>query len=477
MLRRHAAVFSILRSVVDIVIISLCWIAVYFLRFHSGLLSVSKGIPSFKTHLILTVPIIGICLLGCHWAGLYKPKRIQNMFKQFADILKAGILSGLLTFAFLYYIQGTAYTHIGDAPYSRALSTLFVPILFLGLSFSHLLTMAVLRFFRRKGYNLRYYAVIGAGSYGQQLVQDINAMAWLGLKCAFFVDNNPQLIGRGLLGCPVYGPVEKTPELVKNKDIDEIYLASSGAEAQQAYPVLEALQSTGVIIRIIPDWGNLVSMSNPVVVPVGSQVLFSAADSPLSGYNIFIKQLFDFFGALVLLIIFSIPMALIALAIKLTSHGPVFYKKPRVGMDQKQFAILKFRTMQPDAERQNGPQWSTPDDARRTSVGRFLRSCSLDELPQLINVLAGQMSLVGPRPERPSFVYKFSDEYKKYMLRHKVKAGITGWAQIHGFRGNTSPRKRLVYDLYYVRNWSLALDLWILLRTPWHVFIKRENAY
>lgn len=468
MLRTHAAFFSLLRSVVDIIIISGCWIIVYFLRFHSGIFNVTKGIPSLRTHVILTLPILLICYLGCLWSGIYKPKRIQSIFSQFVDTLKASFLSGLLIFAFFYYIN--------DAPYSRMLLALFMVMLIFGLSFSHMFTMTILRFLRKKGYNLRHYAVIGAGKKGQQLVQDINRMAWFGLKCAFFVDNNPNRIGTEILGSPVYGPVEKIPDLVKNNDIDEVYLALGGSEAQQAYPILEALQNTGVIIRIIPDWGNLLSISNPVVVPIGSQVLFSAADSPLNGYKIFLKQAFDFIVALLILIIISIPMLLIAIAVKLTSKGPVFYRQIRVGLDQKEFRILKFRTMVEDAEENSGPKWATSDDYRCTKIGKFLRGMSLDELPQLINVLKGQMSLVGPRPERPHFVKQFSDEYRKYMLRHKVKAGMTGWAQINGFRGDTSLRKRLVYDLYYVRNWSFSLDLWILLRTPLHV-IKGENAH
>ena len=177
-----------------------------------------------------------------------------------------------------------------------------------------------------------------------------------------------------------------------------------------------------------------------------------------------------------LLILFSIPMLIIALLIKLTSKEPVFYKQTRMGLDQKEFEIIKFRTMITDAEQQGGPQWSVPNDVRCTPIGKWLRQTSLDELPQLINVIKGNLSLVGPRPERPYFVKQFSEEYRRYMLRHKVKAGITGWAQVNGFRGNTSLRKRLIYDLYYVKNWSFALDLWILLLTPWHV-IKGENAH
>ena len=406
------------------------------------------------------------------------------MFQLFADTLKASVLSGLFVFSFLYNTLGTRYSIMGDAPYTRILSALFVPTLFIGLSFSHLFTMSVLRKLRKKGYNLRHYAVIGAGQKAQQLVIDIRKMGWLGLRCAFFVDDNieashePQATShsRELLGCPVYGPVEKTLELVKEKGIDEVYLALGGSEALRAYPVLEALQISGVTVRIIPDWGNLLSLSNPVVVPVGSQVLFSAGESPLSGYKIILKHIFDITIAFILLLILSIPLIVIALLIKLSSKGPVFYKQSRVGMDQREFNIYKFRTMRENAEEESGPKWSTKNDSRRTKIGAFLRRTSLDELPQLFNVLKGQMSLVGPRPERPHFVKEFSEQYLKYMLRHKIKSGMTGWAQINGYRGDTSLRKRLVYDLYYVRNWSFALDLWILLKTPWHV-IKGENAH
>ena len=468
MLRTHSAFFSLFRSIVDIAIVGSCWCVVYFLRFNLGIFSSPKGTPSVKNHLILMFPVICICYIGCLWAGLYKSKRIQNLFEQFSDIIKAGVLSGLLILAFFYYVK--------DQPYSRKLLVLFVGLLFMGLSFSHLLTMSFLRFWRKRGCNLRHYAVIGAGEKGQMLVRDIEQMGWLGLKCLFFIDNDPEVIDTELLGAPVYGPIEKLPELVKTKDIDEVYFTMSGSEAQRVYPILQSLQYSGVAVRIIPDWGNLVSMSNPVVVPIGSQLLFSAADSPLNGRKIIFKQAFDFIAALAMLIVAAIPMSVVALLIKISSKGPVFYKQTRIGMDQREFDILKFRTMRADAEKENGPQWSTANDNRCTLIGKFLRKTSLDELPQLLNIVKGQMSLVGPRPERPHFVKQFSEEYKKYMLRHKVKSGLTGWAQIHGLRGDTSLRKRLVYDLYYVRNWSFGLDLWILLRTPWHV-IKGENAH
>ncbi len=468
MLKTYAAFFSFLRSVIDVLIIGTCWVLVYFLRFYTGMFDASKGISGLKNHLILTLPVVCICYLGCLWSGLYKPKRIQDMPRQFVGLLKAAILSGLLILAFFYYLR--------DEPYSRKLLLLFVLMLWLGLSCSHLLVIVFLRILRKRGFNLRYYVVIGTSKKAQQLVQDIEQMGWFGLKCAFFIDNDPGVIGSEILGIKVYGPVEKIHELVTPDKIDEIYLAMEGNESQQVYPILESLQYSGITIRVIPDWGNLISISNPIVIPVGSQLLFSAADSPLSGYNIILKQIFDFAAAFTILIILSIPMLIISLLIKLTGKGPVFYRQARMGMDQKEFKIIKFRTMRTDAEEKDGPQWSKQNDARCTPIGRWLRKTSIDELPQLMNVVKGEMSLVGPRPERTHFAKQFSEEYKKYMLRHRVKAGMTGWAQIHGLRGDTSLRKRLLYDLYYVRNWSFALDLWILLRTPWHV-IKGENAH
>jgi len=468
MLKRHAAFLSLLRSIADIAMIGIIWLAVYYVRYSLGIFAAPKGIPEFGGHLKLTLPVICICYLGCLWSGLYKSKRTQSMPKQAGDLVKASLLSGLLLLAFLYYLQ--------DVPYSRKLLVLFMVMLFAGLCLSHLLVMTILRFLRKKGYNLRYYAVIGAGKKGQMLVRDIKQLKWLGLKCAFFIDDNPNRIGKKLLGAPVYGPTERLTELVKTKKVDEVYLTLSGNSAQQVYPTLESLQRSGINVRIIPDWGNLISISEASVVPIGPQLLFSAAESPLSGYNIILKEIFDRIMGLSLLGTFAIPMAAIALAIKLTSKGPVFYKQTRVGLDQKEFKIFKFRTMTVDSEEKKGPQWTKPDDPRRTPIGRWLRSTSLDEVPQLINVIKGEMSLVGPRPEQPYFVKQFSAEYEKYMFRHKLKAGMTGWAQVCGFRGDTSLKKRLQYDLYYVRNWSFWLDLRILLLTPWRI-VRGKNAY
>lgn len=467
MLKRNAAFFSFLRSLADALIISGMWIVAYYIRFHSGWFSFKKGIP-FTNHLLLTIPVAGLCYWACSWSGLYRPKRMRTIFRQFIELLQATFLSGLLVLAFLYFIRSN--------PYSRIALMIFIATLFPGLCFSHLVVMSGLRYLRRKGYNQRHYAVIGTGGRARRLVQDLNRMEWTGLQCSFFVGDNLEMDNTPLLGVPVYAPIQKINELVKNREIDEVYVALSENRPAKLNSILESLQSFGITIRLLPDWGGLISVSTPTVFSIGDQFLFSAGDSPLVGVNIVVKEVFDRIAALLLILLFSVPMLIIAWLIKLTGRGPVFYKQIRIGMDQSEFEILKFRTMRMDAEKENGPQWSCPNDSRCTRIGHFLRKTSLDELPQLFNVLKGDMSLVGPRPERPCFVKMFSETHRRYMLRHKVKSGMTGWAQIHGLRGDTSLRRRLAYDLYYVRNWSFLFDIWILLRTPLHV-LRGDNAH
>lgn len=456
MLKQHAAFWVLIRIVTDTAIVFLCWVGAYYLRFYSGMIPV-RSIPAFGYHLQLTAAVLIISTLSFSFTGLYSSKRVLNTFKQAVCILKAVALAALVLLAFLYYIR--------QSPYSRTLLALFVPMLVLGLSMSHSLALALIRLARKRGYNLRHFAVIGTNKAARELVSQMHNMAWLGLRCDFFVDDAVKK-DRKIMDIPVYGPIDNLPELARQHQLDEVYLAATGAEALKAYPILAMLQARGVTVRIVPDWGHLLSTGGPVVVQVGSQILFSAADSPLNAANIVIKEIFDRLGALILLTICALPMVIIALLIKLTSPGPVFYRQLRLGVDQRKFNIIKFRTMKVDAEKTTGPKWCTLHDNRCTAVGKWLRKTSLDELPQLLNVLAGHMSLVGPRPERPCFVKQFCETHRKYMLRHKVKSGMTGYAQVNGLRGNTSLKKRLVYDLYYVRNWSLMLDFWILLKTP-----------
>ncbi|UCG57564.1 MAG: undecaprenyl-phosphate glucose phosphotransferase [Phycisphaerales bacterium] len=467
MLRRYALLFSVLQSAFDVLLVIAAWVLTYFIRFHSGLFSSPKGISPFGGHIYLTLLIAFLCYLGCSWAGLYRSRRLQTFSGQVARVFKACVISAVLISTALYYLY--------DAPYSRKLLAMFFVLLFASLVLSRVAAMAALRVLRHKGYNLRYYAVIGAGKKGQQLVRDLEHSAWTGMKCRFFVDNNPARIGRTLSDVPVYGPIEKTTTFAGDNALDEIYLSLTGSEAQSAYPVLRELQNKGVTVRVIPEWGSLLSMGQTTTVTVGSQILFSAAEPPLGAANTLLKHVFDRAMAMVLLLILAIPVCVIAVLIKLSSKGHVFYRQTRVGISNKEFEIIKFRTMKAESQEQTGSPQFAPDEARYTRIGAWLRRTSLDELPQLINVARGEMSLVGPRPERPNFAQQFSGKYKKYMLRHKVRPGMTGLAQVHDLRGDTTVRRRLLYDLYYIKNWSFALDFWILLRTPWHI-LRSRNA-
>lgn len=467
MLKLHATFFSMLHRALDLLGFSSAWLSVYWIRFNTAFFSTEKGIPDFAEHLKYLLPVVSLSYISTFFVGFYQIRRMQNKGRDIIDIFKVSFIATLLTMAFFYYVRS-------DSPYSRVLVICFGGCVFGFTLITHLLLRTALRYIRSRGYNLRHYAIIGASAKGRKLLKDLRTLPWTGLKCAFFVDNNSDLIGTQIKGIKVVGPVELLPQMLSEDSVDEVYLAVSGNDAQRAYPVLEKLQLSGLRIRVVPDWGKLLSLSNFETIEVGSQVLFSASDSPLSGYNIAFKRFFDIIASAILIFATLIPMVVIAIAIKVSSRGTIFYKHKRVGLENKTFNILKFRTMKISGS--DNPAWTVEKDDRRTRLGIFLRRTSLDELPQLFNVLKGDMSMVGPRPEQNYFVKEFSEEFRRYLLRHKVKTGLTGWAQVNGLRGNTSLRKRLAYDLYYVKNWSFMLDFWILLRTPLEV-IRGKNAY
>lgn len=463
MLRRHFAIVTFIRILVDAITIMAIWNLSYFIRFYTGLFPYTH-IPKYRVHLALTIPITVLLCLSRQWAGIYKSIRILNIWEQIRKQIESIILGYILFISFLYYEE--------KVPYTRVLLFIFFFLLLGGLLLSHFVLLFTLRYIRRKGYNLRHYGIIGTGKNAMKLFEDIQRYQYFGLKCVFFIDDDPHLDGKEIHGIPVHGYIEKLPDIIKKTQIDEIYLARDNSLT--LYPILDKLQCSGVTVRILPDWGNLTSINKLTTITIGSSVLFTASDSPLTGKYVLLKDIFDRIMALILLIVFSLPMLMIALILKLTSNEPVFFRQKRIGMDQREFEIIKFRTMKNGSD--SCASWTVKDDPRRTRLGAFLRSTSLDELPQLFNVLKGDMSLVGPRPEQPEFVGKFSEEHKKYMFRHRVKSGMTGWAQIHGFRGDSDIKKRLQYDIYYINHWSIWLDILILIRTPFYI-LKGKNAY
>jgi Undecaprenyl-phosphate glucose phosphotransferase len=272
------------------------------------------------------------------------------------------------------------------------------------------------------------------------------------------------------------GTFEESGEIAQREKVDHLYVALPLEEHAKMMKVIEEASRECVDVKIVPDLLQFVALRARLEDLDGVPII-NLNDVPLQGLNAVVKRLIDMAISAVALAILAIPFGIIALAIRLTSPGPIFYRQTRMGLDGRAFTVLKFRSMYHDAEAETGPIWARDQDPRCTPLGRVLRRFDIDELPQVLNVLKGEMSLVGPRPERPFFVEQFKQRFPQYMLRHKVKSGITGWAQVNGWRGNTSIEKRIEYDLYYIENWSVSLDLKIMWLTIVKGLFRQRPAY
>jgi Undecaprenyl-phosphate glucose phosphotransferase len=334
------------------------------------------------------------------------------------------------------------------------------------------LTWGVLKQLRRRGHNLSLALIVGTGRVARRTARGLRHAGWIGIRTAGFVEDNPS---RWTSDLPIVGRISDLPRLVEEMRIEHVFIALPLSRHAEARRVFDVLAETFVDVRLVLDVPGLAGLSL-TTSNLDGQPLIGLRESPHFGLNLLVKRAMDVVLSALGLIVLSPLFAVLAVLIKRSSPGPVFYRQERCGLNGKPFWMLKFRTMRADAETATGPVWAVRDDPRRTRLGAFLRRTSLDELPQLINVLRGEMSLVGPRPERPVFIQRFKRTIPNYMARHCVKAGITGWAQIHGWRGNTSLRKRLQFDLYYITHWTPLLDLRILLLTFVRGLINR-NAY
>ena len=324
---------------------------------------------------------------------------------------------------------------------------------------------AIVRMLRRRGRGLQRILVIGGGRLGREVTQKILAHQGLGFEVAGFLEDSPS--GRFILGRPVLGTLGDLPEVLEKHSIDQVIIALPLEAYRQTMRILEHVGKECVEVRLVPDVLQYAALK-ATLEDLDGTPLINLSQVPLEGWNGLVKRLIDIVLAAAALLVLLPLLPLVALAIWWEDKGPPLYRQERMGLDGKSFQILKFRSMRIDAESSTGPIWAVKGDSRRTHVGAFLRRTSLDELPQLWNVLLGEMSLVGPRPERPAFVHEFKHKVPQYMQRHRVRAGITGWAQVHGWRGNTSIRRRIQYDIYYIENWSFMLDFKILWMTVRH---------
>jgi Undecaprenyl-phosphate glucose phosphotransferase len=317
--------------------------------------------------------------------------------------------------------------------------------------------------------------IAGAGDLGRLVADKILEHRELGYQIVGFVDDKAAGDHLGYRGLPLLGTIDEAAEIATRESIDHLYVALPPEHHVQMLQLIENTARECVDVKVVPDLLQVIALRARLEDLDGLPVI-NINDVPLQGFNAIVKRGIDVAISSVALLALTMPLAIISLLVRLTSRGPVFYRQERMGLDGKPFMIYKFRSMYADAEAATGPVFASEDDPRRTPIGRMLRRSNIDELPQLWNVLRGDMSIVGPRPERPLFVAQFKDKIPQYMLRHKVKAGITGWAQVNGWRGNTSIEKRIEYDLYYIENWSVRLDLKIMWLTLLRGFFHK-HAY
>lgn len=467
MLKKHSQFFESLLFIADIIIIVASWLISYYLRFYSGLVQIDKGIPPLKIYLFLIVPIILIWGFAFKAFGLYRPRRITSHLSEVFDIAKASIVSILVliavTFAYRQY------------EFSRLVFLFFGTINIIALSLQRWIFREVLRYLRKKGYNVRHAIIVGTGDLSKEILRRIEVHPEVGLKVAGMLSGRKDEVDTYISGTKVVGCYDDIGYIVREQGIDHIIIALQWEEHGSIRNILKDIDNEMVDIKVVPDVYEFITLRGGVEEFDGLPIV-SLQDTPLYGWNIVIKRAFDIVFSLFAIIITAPLMIVISALIKLTSPGSVFYKQERMGIGGDTFQMLKFRSMRADAEKETGAIWAKENDPRRTRFGAFLRKTSLDELPQFFNVLKGDMSIVGPRPERPVFIEEFRKSIPRYMLRHKMKAGITGWAQVNGWRGDTDLKKRIEYDLYYIENWSFWFDLKIMWLTVWKGLISK-NAY
>jgi Undecaprenyl-phosphate glucose phosphotransferase len=460
-LKAHSRVFEQVTLAADLALVAGCWLGAYALRFHAfG----DGDVPLFRDYALQLVPILAVWAVAFKAFDLYRPHRLSSHLMEWADIAKASTLGVLVLIAIMTF----AYR---DYEYSRAVIVIFWAASIVAASLSRAVFREALRFARRRGYNQRYAVVIGGGDPAVEVLRVLKRRPDIGVRVLGLLGDKRE----GVPETQWLGAPEEIRAVLDARQVDIVIIALPHTDYPRLTGILSEIGDDPVAIHLVPDVFSLASLRGGIE-EFETLPIIHLRESPLYGWNRVLKRSFDLVAGTAALVVALPFMAAIAVMIRVASPGPVLYRQERMGLDGRRFRMLKFRTMRIDAEAETGPRWAVPDDPRRTGVGAFLRSTSLDELPQLVNVLRGEMSLVGPRPERPSFVEEFRRRVPGYMLRHKVKAGITGWAQINGWRGNTSIEKRIEYDLYYIERWSLAFDLKILMLTVWLGF-RNRNAY
>jgi Undecaprenyl-phosphate glucose phosphotransferase len=449
------------------------FVLAYLLRFETGLtdiIPVTKGQPPFEQYVSILPYIFVLTPIAFHVQGLYRLRRGRSRVDDFFAVFVGSTLAVVLgIIGTLYY---KAYHDPNLQEISRPVWALFLLINITTAYLTREFVREALERRWRAGIGLKRVLIAGAGDLGRMVADKVIEHRELGFKVVGFLDDRAGGDHIGYRGLPLLGVLTDADEIIRRERIDHVYVALPLDEHVKMLSVVEATNREGVDVHVVPDLLQFIALRARLENLDGVPII-SLNDVPLRGFNSLLKRSIDVAISALALLAMSVPFAIIAFVIRRTSPGRVLYTQERMGLDGKAFHVYKFRSMYEGAEDDTGPVWARDNDPRCTPVGKLLRRFDLDELPQLWNVLRGDMSIVGPRPERPYFVEQFKHRIPQYMLRHKVKAGITGWAQVNGWRGNTSLEKRIEYDLYYIENWSVSLDLKIMWLTVLRGFGKQ----
>ena len=476
MVKQHASLMLLALRGADVAAAACAWVAAYGLRVaigeaglaHPELPAFADFIPAMAFSLVLTAALFG-------WFGLYEPKRMTSLATELADLAKAIVILWGLTWLFANFLRHVTVSRV------MMLSVLAAWLAIGGLE--RMTVRAGLRALRRRGRNMRRAAIVGAGRLAQTLFHSLRRNRWIGIEPACFVAGESGAPPSSpaeratLLGLPLAGGCGDIQSVIVQHAIDIVFVALPAREHELARTTLDRLSNTQADVRVVPDLPTHDFLRNSLTL-LDDLPIVTLTHTPLSGANPLIKRAADVIVSAAALMVLALPMAIVAVLVRLSGPGPVFYRQIRAGLGGRPFKIIKFRSMVADAENATGPVFARDGDSRVTPIGRFLRRSGLDELPQLVNVLIGDMTLVGPRPERPELIERFRTQIPRYMLRQHVRAGLTGWAQVHGLRGRTSLRRRIRYDTFYIRHWSLWLDLRILAQTAWQMIVpgRRDHA-
>jgi Undecaprenyl-phosphate glucose phosphotransferase len=463
MFKKRRQFFQSFLMINDLFFLTLSWVGAYILRFYAPVIPVTKGVPPLSDYLFLLLFVLII------WMGTFQVTGIYRRFFQGTQEVRALFRSNLYALMILVFMT----FFFKRTEFSRLVFLYFGVLNLILLSLSRWLLKGYYLDLQRRHREDERVLIVGIRGPGPHVAEVIAHHPELGLKVQGFLTRHPQEVGKAIGSFKVLGVYEDIDRIIREEGIRLVIFAMPLTAHQRLEELLNRIKDEMVDIKIVPDLYRFISLRGGIEEFEGLPFI-NLRESPMVGWNRVLKRAYDLVLAALLLILLSPVLLLIALVVKATSPGPILYRQTRMGLDGRIFEMLKFRSMVAGAEEETGPVWAQKEDPRRTPVGKFLRKFSLDELPQLINVLRGEMSLVGPRPERPELIERFKEHIPGYMLRHRMKAGMTGWAQINGWRGNTDLAKRIECDLYYIENWSLLLDTKILLMTLWKGIFSKE---